>query len=44
MTATDFVVEVDGTEIGATWLDESPETRSAIADALPVEGRSEERR
>jgi hypothetical protein len=38
MTATDFVVEVDGTEIGATWLDESPETRSAIADALPVEG------
>jgi hypothetical protein len=38
MSATDLVVEVDGTEIGATWLDESPKTRVAIANALPVEG------
>jgi hypothetical protein len=38
MAAADFVVEVDGTEIGATWADESPETRSAIADALPIDG------
>mgnify|MGYP006297046921 CR=1 FL=1 len=36
--SADFVVTVDGTELDATWLDESPETRRAIADALPVEG------
>jgi len=34
----DFVVTVDGTDIGATWLDESPETRRAIGDALPIGG------
>jgi len=34
----DFVVTVDGTDIGAAWLDESPETRRAIADALPIGG------
>jgi hypothetical protein len=38
MSEADFVVTVDGTDIEATWLDESPETRRAIADALPIEG------
>jgi len=38
--SADFVVTVDGTDIGATWLDESPETRSAIAEALPIEGEA----
>jgi len=38
MSEADFVVTVDGTEMEATWLDESPETRRAIADALPIEG------
>jgi hypothetical protein len=38
MSEVDFVVTVDGTDIEATWLDESPETRRAIADALPIEG------
>ncbi|WP_435066851.1 cyclophilin-like fold protein [Haloplanus sp. C73] len=37
---SDFVVAVDGTEMDATWLDESPETRRAIADALPIDGQA----
>ncbi|AZH25413.1 cyclophilin-like fold protein [Haloplanus aerogenes] len=40
MSEADFVVTVDGTDIEATWVDESPETRSAIAEALPVEGEA----
>lgn len=39
MTA-DLVVTVDGTDIEATWVDESPATRRMLADALPVEGRA----
>jgi hypothetical protein len=37
---SEFVVTVDGTEMDATWLDESPETRRAIADALPIDGQA----
>jgi hypothetical protein len=40
MSESDFVVTVDGTEIDASWVSESPETRRALADALPVEGRA----
>lgn len=40
MSESDFVVTVDGTEIGASWVSESPETRLALADALPLEGRA----
>jgi len=40
MSDADFVVTVDGAEIDASWVDESPETRRALADALPVEGRA----
>jgi len=40
MSESDFVVVVDGTEIDASWVSESPETRRALADALPVEGRA----
>lgn len=40
MAASDFTVVVDGTEIGASWVSESSETRRALADALPVEGRA----
>lgn len=40
MSESDFVVTVDGTEIAASWVSESPETRRALADALPVEGRA----
>ncbi|WP_251343694.1 cyclophilin-like fold protein [Haloplanus halophilus] len=35
-----FTVVVDGTDIGATWAEESPETRRALVDALPVEGEA----
>ncbi|MFC7132870.1 MULTISPECIES: cyclophilin-like fold protein [Salinibaculum] len=35
---TDLTVTVDGHELAASWTDENPETRDAIADALPVEG------
>ena len=34
----DLTVTVDGHELAASWTDENPETRDAIADALPVEG------
>lgn len=37
---SEFTVTIDGTEVSATWTDESPETRSAIADALPIEGEA----
>jgi hypothetical protein len=40
MSASDVVVTVDGTEIGAAWVEESSETRRALAAALPVEGRA----
>jgi len=40
MAAPDFVVTVDGTEMDASWVDESPETRRALADALPLDGRA----
>jgi len=35
---TDLTIEVAGRTLAATWTDENPETRAAIADALPVEG------
>ena len=31
---------VDGTELSAEWSDESPETRAAIEEALPIEGEA----
>ncbi|MFB6100961.1 MAG: cyclophilin-like fold protein [Haloplanus sp.] len=40
MTDPDLVVTVDGTTVGATWADESPETRQALADALPFQGEA----
>jgi hypothetical protein len=40
MSESDVVVTIDGTEITASWVDESPKTRRALADALPVEGRA----
>jgi len=40
MSEPDLVVRVDGTELGASWASESPETRRMLADALPVEGRA----
>ncbi|MFC6988992.1 hypothetical protein ACFQJD_10190 [Haloplanus sp. GCM10025708] len=35
---SDFAIAVDDVELPATWTDDSPETRRAVADALPVEG------
>jgi len=35
---TDLRVVVDGHELTASWSDENPETRDAIAGALPLEG------
>lgn len=35
---TDLRVVVDGQELTAAWTGENPETREAIADALPLEG------
>ncbi|AXG10297.1 cyclophilin-like fold protein [Haloplanus rubicundus] len=40
MSESDLVATVDGTEIEASWASESPETRRALADVLPVEGRA----
>lgn len=34
----DLTVTVAGRELAASWTDENPETRAAIADALPVAG------
>ena len=33
----DLIVEVDDRTFEATWADENPATRAAIADALPLE-------
>lgn len=38
MTAHDLAIDVDGRELAADWTDDAPETRAAIADALPVSG------
>jgi len=35
---TDLHVHVDDLRLEASWTDESPETRAAIADHLPLEG------
>ncbi|GAB3672458.1 cyclophilin-like family protein [Halopiger thermotolerans] len=35
---SDLSVTVDGVELEATWTDDAPETRRALADALPVAG------
>jgi len=37
---SDLRVTVDGAALAADWTDESPGTRDAVADALPVEGRA----
>lgn len=36
----DLRVRVDGRELAASWTDENPETRRAIADSLPLEGEA----
>lgn len=35
---TDLQVTVDGTILSATWTDDSPSTRAAVRDALPLAG------
>jgi hypothetical protein len=35
---TALTVTVDDIELAATWSEENPETRAALADALPVSG------
>jgi len=35
---SDLRITVDGRELTATWAEGNPETRAALADALPVEG------
>lgn len=35
---TDLRVVVDDHELAATWADGNPETRAAVADALPIAG------
>jgi hypothetical protein len=35
---TDLTVTADGRDLTATWTDDNPETRAALADALPVSG------
>ena len=35
---TDLRIDVAGRELTASWTDDTPETRTAIADALPVTG------
>jgi len=37
---TDLTVEVDDHTLAATWTDENPRTRRALADALPVAGEA----
>jgi hypothetical protein len=34
----DLSIDVDGRELTADWVDENPETRAAVADALPLSG------
>jgi hypothetical protein len=36
----DLTVTVDGREVAASWVDESPKTRQALSSALPVEGEA----
>jgi hypothetical protein len=37
---TDLAITVGDRELAASWTDENPETRDAVADALPVEGEA----
>jgi len=37
---TDLHVTVDGRELEAVWTDGAPETKAALADALPVAGEA----
>lgn len=34
----DLTVTIDGHELAANWTDENPQTRDAIAEALPITG------
>lgn len=36
----DLRIDVDGVELSADWTDDSPETRRAIAEALPLGGEA----
>ncbi|PSP75829.1 hypothetical protein BRC81_14220 [Halobacteriales archaeon QS_1_68_20] len=36
----DLRITVDGRELQASWVDDNPETRRALRDALPVEGEA----
>ena len=37
---SDLAVTVAGRELAASWTDENPETRAALADALPLAGEA----
>ncbi|MEF8785918.1 MAG: cyclophilin-like fold protein [Haloarculaceae archaeon] len=37
---SELTVTVDGHELSANWTEDNPETRAAIADALPVSGNA----
>ncbi|WP_135829126.1 cyclophilin-like fold protein [Halorussus halobius] len=37
---SDLAVTVAGRELTASWVEENPETRAALADALPVAGEA----
>jgi hypothetical protein len=37
---TDLAVHVDDLRLDASWVDANPETRAALADALPVGGEA----
>jgi len=36
----DLQIAVDDITLAASWCDENPETRAAVADALPVDGEA----
>ena len=36
----DLRIDVDGVELAADWTDDSPETRRALEDALPLAGEA----
>lgn len=40
MAEHDLAIAIDGRGLVADWTDENPETRAAIADALPVSGEA----
>ncbi|MDY7080908.1 MAG: cyclophilin-like fold protein [Halobacteria archaeon] len=40
MSDSELRITVDGETLGASWLDKNSETREAIRDALPLEGRA----